>query len=151
MAKGNNQKKSNDFFSQMRQKYGQNFMEFVQPNDVLNRGVSIFRDLAKGKINIEENAFCFTVPAFMQTLMTVANSKYTLHTISYMGVNMLANSGGGGDASVNIVLNFHSRASQAYKIIVDSLGCIMMAQNMEAVVSILIAMSNNLKNYRNDI
>ena len=31
MAKGNNQKKSNDFFSQMRQKYGQNFMEFVQP------------------------------------------------------------------------------------------------------------------------
>ena len=52
-------KDGNDFFSQMKKQYGENFLDYIDSRQLEFKSIQIFRQMARGKINLEENSHYF--------------------------------------------------------------------------------------------
>lgn len=73
--KGNNKKKNNDYFSQNIQKNGDDFLRMKNSKDIDFESSKIFRDLAKGNIDIEKYGHYFLEKQFNLSLQSAAYKK----------------------------------------------------------------------------
>lgn len=150
MAKGNNSK-GKDFFSQSKKLYGEEFLNYMNARDLQFKATQVFRQLARGQVDVIENGKYFLQPQFLEACIVAANSKYTLHSISRDGVQMLINSLIAQNMKVsndmNSVFDFHTRATEAYGCILNTLNIINTMGNTDS----LIPLVQSLSNYRNYI
>ena len=139
-----------DFFSQAKKQYGEDFLRYINARDLQFKAPLIFRQMSKGQINVVENGHYFLDPVFLEACMIAANSKLSLHSISRDGVDLLArnliNSNMQISNDVNAVLDFHTRASEAYGEILNALNSINNTMNTDCLLP-LVSKLNNYRNY----
>ena len=46
--------KENNFFTQNIDRYGENFLDYINARGIQNASINIFRGIAKGKINLDK-------------------------------------------------------------------------------------------------
>ena len=86
----NNQKKQfNDYFSTGIKQKGTGFLSFKNPQDLQRDAVRIFRDIARGNIDIEKYEEYFLNPMLLDNMVICANSKLLVETILRDGVSLL--------------------------------------------------------------
>jgi hypothetical protein len=148
MAKKNN---NNNFFTQMRSQYGENFLNYLDPKTLQSRSIQIFRQMSRGQIDIEENGRYFLDPKLMEASLIAIDGKVILHSISADGVRLLQdhlrqNNGIVGQDIISVG-EHHARAAQGYSMIQAALNYI----NQSKDLSVLIGLVANLSGYRNYI
>lgn len=140
-----------DFFSQSKKQYGDDFLRYMNARDLQFKAPLIFRQMAKGQINVVENGHYFLDPTFLEACIIAANSKCTFHSISRDGVDLLIRTVMANNAQItnemNAVLDFHVRAAEAYSEILNALNNINNTMNTDC----LLPLVNKLSNYRNYI
>lgn len=148
MKPTNNKPKNNrpNYFKQNIQKFGENFLARKNVNELQMDAIRIFRDIARGNIDIQNEGKYFLDPQFMESCIWSASMKLNLFTTNYRGVLMLYNSGVNDDNTM-AVLDYNKKCMEAYTIIITHLNNI----KITADVNYLSAMINNLRNYRNNI
>lgn len=147
MARQNN-KMSNNYFTQQIQRNGVNFLDGVRDDNLLRDAVRIFRDLARGNINIDQYGDYFSHPRLLNAAITASYSKFTYHSISHAGVAELLQKNTIPYPSAPTVLNAHSRSAQGYKLIFDAMTAIANTGQYNEILKTLV---NNLNNYRYDL
>lgn len=151
MSKINNNRSGRDFFSQSKKQYGEEFLKYMNARELQFKSAQIFRQMAKGQVDVVENGKYFLEPQFLEACLITANSKYTLHSISRDGVSLLVNTlvsqGVKVSPDINSVLDFHTRATEAYLEILNTMNIINNSGNTDC----LIPMIQKLSNYRNYI
>lgn len=148
----NNNKKRPNYFSQNIERYkDRDFLKYKTPRDFENESIQIFRQLAQGRINVEEHGIYFLEPQFIESLMGSAMTKYNFHRISFDGVTMLVQSfnvyGNQAPQDVMIVLESHRRTCEAYSLIYNGLNAIKMTGDPTNLYQLV----NSLSGFRNDI
>ena len=150
MAKNNNNNNSN-YFSQMIAQKGENFLDTLTAKDIQFAAVRIFRDLARGRIDISKYGEYFLNRNFTMLLIEEAQRQYNIFEISSIAVqNFIAyNSIAGGinNSSINQAYNYQANCRIAYGIILDGLKAVLNTQNP----AVLIITIQNLKQYKNSI
>lgn len=150
MAKNNNNNNSN-YFSQMIAQKGENFLDNLTAKDIQFAAVRIFRDLARGRIDISKYGEYFLNRNFTMLLIEEAQRQYNIFEISSIAVqNFIAyNSIAGGinNSSINQAYNYQANCRIAYGIILDGLKAVLNTQNP----AVLIITIQNLKQYKNSI
>jgi hypothetical protein len=138
--------KENNFFTQNIDRYGENFLDYINARAIQNASINIFRGIAKGKINLDKYGHYFTFNQFLEPCIESARAKYLLYSVSYRGVECLIRSGI-SSADVVSVLDYHKRCFEAYSIILQELNNI----KVDKDVSHLYIMANKLSQYRFNI
>ena len=135
-----------NYFQQNIQKFGENFLGQKNSNDMQLDAIRVFRDIARGNIDVEEEGKYFLHPQFLESCIVAAFSKLSLHSINFNGVNLLVSQGANDETTMSI-LEYDRRCAEAYTIIYNQLNNIRNTGD----VNYLTVMVNNLKNYRNNI
>jgi len=94
MAKNNkrNTGRSHNYFEFEKNKNGENFMKNKNAKDFMYAAERLFRELAKGKIDVVYYNEYFSDPLLIEACILKADELYRLHFISYMGVKNLIES-----------------------------------------------------------
>ena len=149
--KGNN-RPMNNFFIKMIQKYGEDFLEKANSGELANGIPSLFRDLAKGRIDVSKHGHYFLDPRFVNICMIEANSKlqyYIVHTKSL--VEFMNNHSANMDANEYQIyqqtLTNDQKSNEAYYIIVCFLDAMQKVWDQNLVFSVVAA----LRQYRSNI
>lgn len=145
MRPQNNRKRTN-YFQQNIQRFGENFLNMKNANDLEMDSIRVFRDIARGNVDPQKDGQYFLNTQFIESCISGASLKLNLHTTNYKGVLMLVN-GGVNDGMTMAILDYNKRCMEAYTIIYNNLN------NIKATgdVNYLTAMASNLRNYRNNI
>jgi hypothetical protein len=148
MAQFNKQKRPmNNFFTKAIERYGENFVIHMNAMDMRNGAISLFRDLAKGKIDVEKHGHYFLNEQLVDNFILEAQAKLMFHSINFNALNWyMANAKDNSDP-LQATLNQNKNCMIAYDIIVNHLVCIKSTQN----INYLYAMMHNLRQYRNNI
>lgn len=151
MAKPNNKKgnkNQNNYFIQNIREKGKDFIHYKNPRELQNDALKIFRELARGQINIEDHGMYFLDPQFLASCVYAAESKYQYHAISQTGVDMyitqIMNSGSMPDSIVVGVKEDHKRKAEAYGLIYQSLCSISYTYDINS----LYVLVSKLQNYK---
>ncbi|MGL5751126.1 MAG: hypothetical protein ACRCXT_11400 [Paraclostridium sp.] len=144
--KGNQQ---NNYFTKNIRDRGEDFLFYKTAKDLEFDAMSVFRDIARGKVDLNKFGGYFLNTQFLDSLIKVSYEKYCTHQISYNGVSMLINSyasmGQSPDMMVLTVNENHKRLAEAYLIIYNTL---MYIKNTNDVTNLYI-LPNNLNIYKN--
>lgn len=123
--KGNNNKQQNNYFTQGIRERGENFIQYKSPRDLQNDALKVFREIARGQVDLQKYGEYFLVPQFLESCLQAAWNKFSFHSISASGVDMLIsnymNQGIMPDDHVIGVKEQHKRTAEAYSIIYHSL------------------------------
>lgn len=151
MKKHNNNKRSNNqnnYFSQHIRERGENFISFKNSRDLQNDALKIFRELARGQIDINKYGNYFLDPQFLNSCLQAAWNKYSYHSISQTGVDLyisqLMGKGMMPDNTVISVKEDHKRKAEAYTLIYNSLYSL----GHTGDTSVLFVLVNQLQNYK---
>ena len=141
-----NSNRRSNYFQQNVQKFGENFISRKNPAELELDAIRIFRDIARGNIDVQKDGPYFLDTQFLESCLTAANLKLNLHTTNYNGVLMLVNNNLGSSMTMSI-LEYNKRCMEAYTIIYNHL------MNIKATkdINYLTTMVGNLRNYRNNI
>jgi len=134
--------KENNFFTQNIERYGENFLDFINARDIQNQSINIFRSIAKGRINIDKYGHYFTFSQFLEPCIESAKMKYMLYSISYQALCYYSNSV--TNAQVISILDYHQKCFEAYSIILQELTNI----KVDKDISHLYIMASNLSRYK---
>lgn len=150
MKKHNNKKNNNqnNYFVQNIKERGEDFIHFKSPRDLQNDALKIFRELARGQIDINKYGKYFLDPQFLNCCMQSAWNKYSYHSISQTGVDLyitqLMNQGMMPDNTVISVKEDHKRKAEAYALIYNSLCAI----GQTGDTSTLFVLVSQIQNYK---
>lgn len=148
MAGGKNNRRENNFFTRNIERFGDKFLEHINANDVQNASISIFRELAKGRVNIDKYGHYFTYNQLLDPCIESARIKLTLYSISYRGVSLLSmDPNSATTPEVVSVMDYHKKCFEAYTIILQQLNNI----KIDKDVSHLYVMINALSRYKYNI
>lgn len=139
-------KAKSNYFQQNIQKFGENFIGQKNAGELEMDAIRVFRDIARGNIDVERDGKYFLNPQFLECCITSASLKLSLYTTQYNGVLMLVNNGTTDQTTISI-LEYNKRCMEAYTFIYNHLNNIKVTGDP----NYLITMSNNLRNYRNNI
>lgn len=144
MAKNNN---NNNYFTQNIQKFGKDFLLYKNAKELEQESNKIFRELARGRVDLEKHGHYFLNQQFLESCIVNAYNKYTYHNISFTGINyfVINQPGAGQDMNIITVLEQHRRSAEAYCIILQTLNTIKSTYDY----SYLYGLYDKLKNYRN--
>jgi len=144
----NKPRNNNNWFKTSAQKFGPDFLRTMNA-DLMQRGAaSLFRDLARGNINVEEHGNYFLDQQLLDNCIIAASTKFTLHSVNYAGVNMLvAASAQPPDPSVYAVLEHNKKSAAAYDVIVKGLTALHITRDLGH----LVVMIANLRDFRYNI
>lgn len=146
--KGNNNKQQNNYFTQGIRERGEDFIQYKSPRDLQNDALRIFREIARGQIDLERHGNYFLAPQFLESCLQAAWNKYSFHSISATGVDMLItnymNSGMMPDDNVIGVKEQHKRTAEAYCIIYQTLCTLRTSGDL----SNLFVLVSKLQNYK---
>ena len=112
----NNKKKRENYFQQNINRYGSNFLDIIPLDRIKLDTVRVFRELARGSIDIDEYGKYFTNTRFLEACIETAATKYNLHYISAMGVERLIAENVQG-YNIGVVYEYHCNAANAYRLI----------------------------------
>lgn len=147
MAKRNN----NNFFIQMRTQYGENFLQFIDSRSLQLKSLQIFRQIARGQVNVQEEGKYFLDQRLLQACLFSVSNKKEFYEISADGVTALdekiRSTGQATGATVAAVLDYHIRAAEGYNLIYNTLLII----NQTRDLSVLLTLAANLSKYRDYI
>lgn len=146
MNKRPNKPNRPNYFQQNIQKFGPDFLKAKNADVLQTDAIRIFRDIARGNVNIEVDGPYFLDPQFMESCITAATLKLSLHTINYNGVLGLVNSGINDPMTLK-VLDYNKRSMEGYNIILTHLNNIRSSGDP----NYLMSMASNLHNYRFNI
>ena len=118
---GNNKKKAREnYFQQNINRAGPDFLETMPLDKLKLDVVRVFRDLARGNIDIDKYGKYFAEPKFLEACIITADTKYNFHAVSAAGVGELLRQNMQG-INTYPIYEFHNNAANAYKIISSSL------------------------------
>lgn len=120
MAGNNKNKKRENYFQQNINRLGQNFLYTLPLDRMKLDAVKVFRELARGNIDVEVYGKYFLNEKFLEACITTAETKYNFHLVSAMGVNELLKQNVQGQ-NIYAVYDFHNNAASAYYIIMYKL------------------------------
>ena len=146
--KGNNNKNQNNYFTQNIREKGEDFIHYKSPRDLQNDALKIFRELARGQIDISKHGKYFLDPQFLASCVQAAQSKYQYHAISQTGVDMyitqIMSKGSMPDDITIGVKEDHKRKAEAYGLIYQSLCSISYTYDINS----LFVLVSKLQNYK---
>ena len=138
-----------NYFKQNIQKHGKDFIDKMDARDMQVNTVRVFRDLARGNINIKAEGQYFLNPQFLSACLVSANSKLVLHSTHYNAVTMMINQMGAAvPEEVRQVQAYDKACTEAYTYIMQGLQAI---QTTGVAEEHLYAMAANLRAYRHNI
>ena len=142
----NRNQNQNNFFTKAIQRYGENFTERMNAQEMKNGAIQLFREIARGRIDSSKYGHYFLDTQFMETCLAEAVEKLNFHAINYQGLNWFINTNGATNMHL-VVLEQNRRSVCAYDAIVKCLV------NIKATgdTSHLCALGNMLRNFRNSI
>lgn len=146
MKKPQQRKTRPSYFQQNVQRFGPNFLDMKNAEQMQRDAIKIFRDIAMGNINIETDGVYFMNQQLLTCLIKEAQSALNVHIIHCNGATALLYTGQ-NDPSVRAVLESDQRSAQAYKILYDGLCALAATGDL----NYLLVMTNNLRNYRYNI
>lgn len=135
-------RRNNNFFIQMREQYGENFLNFIDSRSLQLKSLQIFRQMARGQVNVTEEGKYFLDERFLQACIIAIKNKKEFYDISAAGVGTLFQ-----DSTVAAVLDYHTRASEGYNLIYN----ILLSINQTRDLSLLLTLVANLSKYRDYI
>ncbi len=145
--KGNN-KNQNNYFTQNIRERGEDFIYYKNSRDLQNDALKIFRELARGQIDISKYGKYFLDPQFLASCVQAAQNKYSYHAISQTGVDMyisqIMNTGSMPDSITIGVKEDHKRKAEAYGLIYESLCNISYTYD----INNLYVLVSKLQNYK---
>ena len=116
----NKKHKRENYFQQNIQRSGPDFLETMPLDKMKLDAVKVFRELARGNIDIDVYGKYFYNPRFLEALINTAEVKYNFHLISAMGVGKLLEQNVQGQ-NIFAVYEFHNNTTTAYSIILAKL------------------------------
>lgn len=134
------------YFQQNVQRFGPNFLDLKNAEQMQKDAVKVFRDIAMGNINLNNDGEFFLNQQFLACCIKEAEAILNTHIVHCNGCSALIYAGQGNDF-VSAVLEKDQRSAQAYKILYDGL-CALSATGDLNYLSML---TNNLRNYRFNI
>lgn len=72
---GNNNRVMNNFFTKMIQRHGEDFLEKANSGELSNGAIQLFRDLSKGRVDIQKHGHYFLNQRLLDVCITEANIK----------------------------------------------------------------------------
>ncbi len=115
-----NKKKRENYFQQKINQLGPNFMDSLALDRMKLDAVKVFRELARGNVDIDLYGKYFLNEKFLEACISTAETKYNFHLVSAMGVNELLKQNVQGQ-NIYAVYDFHNNAARAYYIIMYQL------------------------------
>ena len=145
----NNNRPQNNFFTKQQQKHGDDFMKMMTARDIQNGACQIFREIGRGRIDINKFGQYFLDPQFLECLIVEALANLNAHALNYRALNWyISNNFESQDIQFQtMILDNHKKATQAYEIIFNNLSSIKATGD----IHYLFTMANCLKNVRNNI
>ncbi len=145
----NNNRKPNNYFTQQIQKNGVNFLDTARDDNLARDCVRIFRDLARGNIDIGQYGDYFLNPRLISAAISTAYSKQVLYGTCKVGLDLLINSPMSDQnyPHAPVIMNSYSRSFEAYSFILENL----MALKNTGNIDFLYTLASNINKYRNDI
>jgi len=134
------------YFQQNVQRFGPNFLDQKNAEQMQKDAVKVFRDIAMGNIDIEKDGIFFMNQQFLVCCIREAEVILNTHIVHCSGVSSLIYAGQGNEF-VSAVLEKDQRSAQAYKILYDGLCALSSTGNLDY----LAMLTNNLRNYRFNI
>lgn len=151
MAKFSPQRKTqNNFFTKSIQKYGEDFLSKMNAKEMQNGAISLFRDIAKGRVDLGKYGHYFLINQFVDNCLVEAYAKLAYHSTNFTALNwfIAQNQANIQDLETNLqVLESDRRSTQAYECIITNLQALKFSQDL----NYLYVMSNNLRYLRNNI
>ena len=95
-------------------------MDSMPLDRMRNDAIKVFRELARGNIDISVYGKYFLNPKFLEACIISAEIKYNFHLVSAMGVNSLLERNIQGQ-NIYGVYEFHNNAAAAYNLIKSKL------------------------------
>lgn len=150
--KNNNRNNNYNYFSQEIQRNGANFLDRKSAFDIQRDAPNIFRQLSRGKIDINQNIEYFKNEYFLQNCIDAAQAKYNYHSVSRLGIQTLMNIRANDPSYTqmeydlyNAIFNEHQASEIAHKVILDHLTIFKTTQDINS----LLIMVGLLTQYRN--
>lgn len=105
----------------------------------------IFRDIAKGDLDVREYEEYLSDHQLLETLVLVANQKHQFHYVSYMGIQALSNDlNFCNNPMIPITSEFHMKTAEVYNIIYLAF----LTYRDTGQIDYLLPMAGQLRNYR---
>lgn len=149
--RNNNNNNNNNYFAKNIREKGPDFIHYKNARELTNDAPKIFREIARGQIDLMKYGEYFLDPQFLECCLQAAYNKYSFHSISQSGVDMLItanmNQGIMIDNTMVAVKESHKRTAEAYCIIWNTLNGLKLNQDL----SNLFVLASQLQNYKYNI
>lgn len=90
MGKQQQRKQQPNWFAQQNQRYGENWITLINAEEMQKGAIRLFRDIARGNINIPKDGAYFTNVQFIDNCIVAANSKIIYYGLLLDGLNALS-------------------------------------------------------------
>ena len=140
---GNKNKKRENYFQQNINRLGPNFMDSLPLDRMKLDAVKVFRELARGNVDIDIYGKYFLNEKFLEACISTAETKHNFHLVSAMGVNELLTQNVQGQ-NIYAVYDFHNNAAHAYYLIAYKLTEFRNIKDMYSLSDLVL----NLAKYR---
>lgn len=151
--KFNNQKNVRNYFSTSIEKYKtEDFLKYKNPRELEQDAIKIFREMAQGRIDIDEYGDYFYNQALLNSLINIANSQYWYYEYSFRGLNILitqAMQSNQYDSYMTIVMEEHKNCRDAYQAAYHCFNNFKTTMDMDCLRQAPFLMSNFKSYYRN--
>ena len=136
-------RRENNFFTQNIEKYGDNFLDYINARTIQMQSINIFRNIAKGRVNLDKYGHYFTFSQFLEPCIESARSKYEVCAITLNAMQCYIYSGASSPAIAS-TFDYHKKNYEAYSIILQQLNNI----KMDNDVTHIYTMANALSSYK---
>lgn len=145
----NNKKKNNDYFSRNIKQKGENFIGIMTTLEIQRDAIRIFRDIAKGAVDLDAYSHYFEDTTFLDNCILAAEAKLKYHSINADANerSIFQDQQNGlcvDPMRITVAQNERNKAT-AYNIVRNSLLAVKFSND----TSNLYVMANQLRPYRN--
>ena len=144
-----NQKKRNNYFSDNIQRNGEGFLQQYDAKKLRSDANRVFKDIAYGNIDFDKYWMYFTEPMFINALIDVANTKRTIHSISYMSLEQSTQVQTSSD--IEVVKRYHRRLMEAYNLFYEYFMNVKTSGFSGQSINNLKSLSNRVREYAADM
>lgn len=144
----NNNNNNNNYFAKNIREKGKDFLCCKNARELANDSRKVFREIAKGQIDLAQYGEYFLDQQFLECCIQTAYNEFAKSSISMQGVELLItqafNNGQPVDQMTIAVKEDHKRRAEAYCIIYQVLTSIRMTGD----VNNLFVLPSKLRDYR---
>ena len=147
MAQNNNMKPRKNWFGQKRDQFGNDWLNRIPVNDILNSRLRIIQDISKGNFDYNgQDMIDFCDQRIINGIIEYSDRKVAEFVEITNGLAMLQSTAG-ASGNTSIVLQNCKCVLDIYRNIKDSLEAFRMDQDITRFIN----MMQNIKNFRNYI